>query len=382
MRSLKVALVHDWLTGLRGGERCLEEFIRIYPNADLYTLIHVPGSTSNLIDERIKRTSFLQKLPLVHKYYRWLLPLYPVAIKSLKIDDCDLVISLSHAAAKNVEIPDGAKHICFCFTPMRYIWDQAESYFGFLRYFLFPIIYCLRIWDRSGSKGVDRFVAISRFVAARIRSFYQIRSNVIYPPIADYWLERIEINQNTQAYLYAGALVPYKNVEEIIHAFNQLNQPLVIAGDGPLKEKLQSLAKSNIRFLGRVSDRELHKLYANSKALIFAAREDFGLTPIECLAAGTPVIAPFCGALKESLNNLKYWKVKQENQQNITGVFYRYDLDDLVSEIKQGVMFFEEIESEIDRQNCFRHARQFSVDSFRKQWFDLLKSMRLEEANA
>ena len=378
---MKVAIVHDWLTGLRGGERCLEEFIRLYPEAKVYTLLHVPGATSNLIDSHVVQTSFLQKLPGVKNYYRWLLPFFPFAIRSLKVKNCDLVISLSHAAAKNVRVPAGAKHICFCFTPMRYIWDQMASYFGVLRFALYPIISLLRVWDQRGAAGVTKFVAISRFVAARIRLFYGRKAAIVYPPVGDYWLAEGSENTVTKKdfYLYAGALVPYKNVEEIIVAFNQLNLPLVIAGDGPLKEKLSDMANSNIEFLGRVSDEHLKALYSECKALLFAAKEDFGLIPIECLGQGSPVIAPYCGALKESLKNIKYWSehahlsVKSAKAAN-TGVFYRYDTKSLAEEIKRGVEFFEQKGLEFHPEDCKSHAGSFSVENFRVAWKEVVES--------
>ncbi|MFM1849081.1 MAG: hypothetical protein RL417_2555, partial [Pseudomonadota bacterium] len=162
---MKVAIIHDWLTGLRGGERCLQAFLEMYPEADIFTLVHVPGSTAPEIDARVKETSFLQKLPGVRRYYRALLPLFPRAIRSFDLSGYDLVVSLSHAAAKNVQVPQGTLHLCYCFTPMRYIWDQVGVYFGRFTPLLWPIIRALRSWDRRGSKGVDHFIAISDFVA-------------------------------------------------------------------------------------------------------------------------------------------------------------------------------------------------------------------------
>ena len=170
---MRVALVHDWLTGMRGGERCLEAFLCIYPEADIFTLVHVPGKTSPQIDQRVKVTSFLNKVPRIEKLYKAFLPLYPLAIRSFDFTGYDLVISLSHAAAKNVYVPPGIPHVCYCFTPMRYVWDQASAYLRGVKYVCaLPLISLLRRWDAQGAKRVSHFIGISTFISARIRRFY------------------------------------------------------------------------------------------------------------------------------------------------------------------------------------------------------------------
>ncbi len=374
---MKVALVHDWLTGMRGGERCLEEFLNLYPDADIFTLIHIPGVTSDQIDARVKQVSFLNKIPKIALIYRWLLPLFPFAVRDLKIEGYDLVISLNHAVAKNVKVPATACHICYCFTPMRYAWDQMLTYFGLLSYLFAPILLALRVWDRYCSREVTQFVSISKFVAARIRCFYKRTSQVIYPPIKDFWLEPKlqEAERSNFPFLYAGALVRYKNVAQIVQAFNFSGLPLVIAGSGPESEKLKSIAKSNIQFLGKVTDRKLVELYQNSRALIFAAKEDFGLIPVESLASGLPVIGPFAGALKESLNNLKYWDAPEPLSGNETGVFFRYDYKNLAAEINRGKDYFIRQEKSFSAVACREQARKFDLNHFRKSWFGLIQKL-------
>lgn len=369
MKQLKVALVHDWLTGMRGGERCLEIFLQIYPQADIYTLIHIDKTTSSLIDSKVKGTSFLQKIPFIKYFYRWLLPIFPLAFNSIKLeDDYDLVISLNHAGAKNIKIPKNAKHICYCFTPMRYIWDQTENYFGKLRFLIWPIIKLLRAWDVRGSQNVDLFVTISSFVSARVRCFYKRNAKVIYPAINDFWFQENPNMARGGFFLYAGALVPYKNVEKIIEAFNETNDELYIVGDGPLKQKLQNIVKPNIRFIGRVTDAKLLRYYNTARALVFAAKEDFGLIPIEAQATGTPVIAGYGGALKESLTALKYWRNDQDLDNNSTGVFFPLKTKNLKDEIISALSYYKDNEYKFSKLECVQNARRFSLAIFKEKW--------------
>jgi len=374
---MKVALVHDWLTGMRGGERCLESFLEIYPDADVYALFHVPGTTSSRIDERVVGVSSLNALPGVKRFYRALLPIFPYAARSLRLSaDYDLVISLSHAAAKNVTVPEGAKHICYCFTPMRYIWDQAESYFGKTTPLLFPLIRYLRRWDRAGSLGVDRFVAISSFVAARIRRFYGRRADVIFPPVETAWISPTTSHEKSQPFLYAGALVPYKRVELIIDAFVKSGLPLVIAGSGPLESSLGDRGAPNISFVGRVSDQELARLYSSSRALIFAAREDFGMIPVECMAAGTPVIACYDGALRESIKGICPWLAGPIDFSGATGVFFQSPrVKSRRTELLDALRFFLQHEDEFRVEDCVSQAENFSTERFRLEWNALVSDL-------
>jgi len=379
---MKVALIHDWLTGMRGGERCLQSFIQMYPQADIFTLIHVRGTTLPEIDARVKKTSFLQSFPGIKHYYRYLLPLFPRAIAGFDLRGYDLVISLSHAAAKNVSMPKGVPHICFCFTPMRYIWDQAEEYFGALTPYLWPLINRLRRWDRKGSKNVSIFVAISKFVAARIRCYYGVNSAVIYPPVETSWIRTNPPHRRGRAFLYAGALVPYKRVDLVVEAFNQMREELWIVGAGPEEKRLREKAQSNIQFFGKLSDQELGECMRNCRALIFPGTEDFGLIPIECMAAGRPVIAAHAGALRETHKGVKPWLTKTIQPSESTGVFIKKDEALEVSALVQSIRYFIDREEQFSSAGCVEHSKKFSVMEFRAQWNALLIQLDLPQVVA
>ncbi|MBN8548477.1 MAG: glycosyltransferase [Deltaproteobacteria bacterium] len=369
---MKVALVHDWLTGMRGGERCLQAFLHLYPQADIFTLLHVPGSTSELIDSHVKETSFLQKIPGARKIYRLCLPLYPSAVRQFDFSGYDLVISLSHAAAKNIRVPLGVPHICYCFTPMRYVWDQAQFYFGALTPLLWPVIKAIRAWDRRGSDGVDDFVAISDFVAARIRCFYRRTAEVIYPPVDTSWIDPVESGRPGEAFLYAGALVPYKRVDRVVEAFNLMGERLWIVGRGPEEKRLRKMAGPNIEFFGHVPDRELSSFYRRSRALVFPGTEDFGLIPLECMAAGRPVIALHDGALRETLAGLKPWTSNELLPAQASGVFIQNKQGDgekaQLDSLLTSVYYFIRHEQQFQVDSCVRQARAFSPQRFFEAW--------------
>lgn len=372
---MKVALIHDWITGYRGGEKCLSAFLDLYPEADIYTLLHKPGSSTEKIDSRVKGTSFLQKFPLVEKYYRLLLPLYPLAVKSLKLEKYDLVISLSHAAVKNISLPDDTVHVCYCFTPMRYVWDQAFYYFGILTYPLLPILRWLRNWDRNKSRGVDRYIAISKFVAARIRCFYKRSATVIYPPVDTAWIKP-NLEDKREYFLWAGALVPYKRPDLVVRVCSENNIPLLVAGSGPLEASLKKIAGPSVEFLGRVSDEKLAELYRGARALIFPAIEDFGMMTVECMAAGTPVIALERGGSKEILKACNYASKENLKNSGITGVFINKsqlkNKENLLAAIR------EISNLNIKPSDCVDRAKLFSVEVFKKDWEGFFEELRRE----
>jgi len=376
---MRVAIIHDWITGMRGGERCLEAFVRMYPEADIHTLVHVPGTTSPLIDSRVKGTSFLNRIPGIRRLYRAFLPLFPLAIRSLNLAGYDLVISLSHAAAKNARVPKGVPHICYCFTPMRYIWDQAANYFrGPALFVLQPLLRYLRWWDARGAKGVTEFVAISSFVAARIRKFYGRRATVIAPPVRmaneiDASLtaeEREFFDQHPEPFfLCAGALVPYKRIDVAIEAFNELGLPLWIVGKGPESEALRARAGESIRFLGHVSEGFLWECYRRCRALVFPGIEDFGIVPVECLASGRPVIAIQAGGVAETVPGIT---IGDESSSAMgagwQGVFIPKAGFGSPSALRDGVRFFIAHESRFDSSAAREHARVFSYPMFFASW--------------
>ncbi len=366
---MKVALVHDWLTGMRGGERVLLEFLKIYPEAEVLTLVHVPGATNEAIDSAVKQVSWLGRLPNAKRWYRHLLPLYPLAVKDLNLNGYDLVISLSHAAAKNITIPKGTKHLCYCFTPMRYIWDQSREYFGAMTPILSPILLALRLWDKKGAKSVSSFSAISSFIKARIRCYYHRDSAVIYPPVNASWIKPIEEWFQGEAFLYAGALVPYKRPDVVVEAFNSLGLPLWIAGTGPLLDMLKEKAHPNIVFLGSLTDPELSDRYRRCRALIFPGIEDFGMIPIECMAAGRPVIGIFKGGIKETIRGLKHWKYSEPNERTSkTGVFIKPGRVNLTDSLISSVCYFIKTERDYTPKACQEQAAKFSPEVFRRSW--------------
>ena len=306
---MRVALIHDWLTGQRGGERVLEHLVEIYPKADIYTLIHVPGTVSPAIERRVIHTSPLSRLPGIARYYRVLLPFFPWAIRGFRLEGYDLIVSVSHAVAKGISVPEGTPHLCYCLTPMRYVWDQVDHYLGrgLRRAISLPLAAYLRRFDTltSTPAAVTRFVAISHAVADRIDRHYGRQADVVYPPVD---VERIQPDGRPpdDFYLLVGGFVPYKCERVAIEAFRLLEQRglkrrLVIVGDGPSRAALQRDAPSCVEFSGRVSDAELAKLFARCRALIYPQEEDFGISAVEAQAAGRPVIAFAQGGARDTV---------------------------------------------------------------------------------
>jgi glycosyltransferase involved in cell wall biosynthesis len=304
--SPRVALVHDWLTGMRGGERCLEVFCELFPDADLFTLLHVPGSVSDVIERRRIVTSFVQRLPAAATRYRHYLPLFPIAIETFDLHGYDLVLSSSHCVAKGARPMPGACHVSYCFTPMRYVWDRYDDYFGrgagvLTRLAMPPVAAYLRRWDRRTSARVDRFVAISRHVAGRIERYYQRPADVVHPPVD---VDRFSLadGEDDGFYLVVSALVPYKRLDLAVHAANRLGRRLLVVGSGPEARRLRALGGPTVEFLGHRSDAEIAALYPRCRALLFPGVEDFGIVPLEAMAAGRPVIAFAAGGALETVN--------------------------------------------------------------------------------
>jgi glycosyltransferase involved in cell wall biosynthesis len=302
----RVALVHDWLTGMRGGEKVLDAVAELFPRATLRTLVHVPGSVTPRIEHLRPRASLLGWLPAVRAYYRQLLPLFPMAVEQFDLDEADLVISTSHCAAKSVVAPGRARHLCYCFTPMRYAWDQFDAYFGADRLgirsrAMRPALAALARWDASTAGRPDRYVAISQYVADRIHRYYNRRSAVVYPPVDTDFYRPASPVVDQGYYLVVSALVPYKRLEVAIEACDRTGRRLIVAGQGPERRRLESLAGSDVQFLGAVGDEEVRRLYQGARAVLLPGEEDFGLVPVEAQACGRPVIALARGGAQETV---------------------------------------------------------------------------------
>jgi glycosyltransferase involved in cell wall biosynthesis len=355
----KIAIVHDWLVGMRGGEKVLEVLCELYPQATIFTLVHRKGHLSPRIEGMKIVTSFLQDMPLGKVHYRHYLPLFPLAIRQLNLSGFDLVISSSHAAAKAARAPKGSLHICYCHTPMRYIWDQYDQYFGKDRASLTTRIGAalfrnyLRNWDVATAKRVDFFIANSQNVRRRIQRIYGRDSDVIFPPVDTGRFQSHAAGRDF--YLVVSALVKYKRVDIAVEAFNTLGLPLMIAGSGEQLKSLKAAAKPNISFLGWKSDEELASLFGNCKALVFPGEEDFGIVPVEAMAAGRPVVAFGAGGLLETV------------VEGTTGTFFgEQTAESLAAAVKRmETMAFDEAAIR-------SHARQFDRTVFKKKIADYI----------
>jgi glycosyltransferase involved in cell wall biosynthesis len=305
-----VAIVHDWLTGMRGGEKVLDAICELYPEAAIYTLVQVPGSVSPRIERHPITRSLVQWLPHAARRYRAYLPLFPAVVELFDLDGYDLVISSSHCAAKSVIRGAAATHVCYCHSPMRYAWDQFGAYFGpdqvgaARSRLLRPVMAGLARWDAATARRVDRFLANSQYVAGRIRRYYNRGSTVVYPPV-DTSFYRLPApaghRQPDSSFLIVSALVPYKRLDVAIKACRQARVPLKIVGRGPEEGRLRRLAGPDVEFLGWRTDDEIRDLYGRAAAVLLPGTEDFGMVPVEAQACGTPVVARGAGGACETV---------------------------------------------------------------------------------
>jgi glycosyltransferase involved in cell wall biosynthesis len=362
---MKVAIVHDWLTGMRGGEKVLEILCDLFPQAEIFTLVYNKGRLSSFIESRPIHTSFLQKLPYVGINYRNYLPLFPLAVESFDLREFDLVISSSHCVAKGVKKPKNAYHICYCYTPMRYIWFFFNEYFGSYPFFKKNVIRLvsryLKRWDLSTVKRVDDFVAISDTVKKRIKDVYNREATIIYPPVdtdkfyLDYHKPREDF------YLCVSALVPYKRIDIIVDAFNEMrDKKLFIVGEGSLKKDLEKKAfSSHIKFLGWQKEEVLIDLYQRATAFVYAAEEDFGIAPLEAQATGLPVVGYGKGGLLETVIPLN----GESKETQPTGIFFiKQDKSSLIDAVNE----FEKKRKYFSPQHIRNNALRFSEISFKK----------------
>lgn len=348
--EIEVGLAHDWLTGMRGGERVLELLCSGFRSADIYTLLCNPSAISETIKSHRVHTSRLQKLPRVERYYRYLLPFMPSAIEGMRPRAADLVISTSHCVAKGLIPPADARHICYCFTPMRYAWTFYSEYFGenpLKKAVLGPMLARMREWDRRASERVDRFVAISEHVRERIERHYGRGADVVYPPVdLDYYTPG-DAAAAADFDLIVSALVPYKRIDLAVRAYTRSGEPLKIVGVGTEMEPLARIAGDNIEFLGWQSYDDIRALYRNCRLLVFPGEEDFGLVPVEVQACGRPVVAYRRGGALETV------------REGASGVFFdEQDEESLIDAVQQAA------HTEWDPAPIRASAERFGIDQF------------------
>jgi glycosyltransferase involved in cell wall biosynthesis len=357
-RDPRVVLVHDWLTGVRGGEKCLERMCRRWPSAPLYTLLYTPGRLTPAIEGRPIRTSALQWLPRVERYYRYLLPVMPLAA-GWRLPPCDLVVSLSHCVAKAARAPEGVPHVCYCFTPMRYAWHMQGAYFGRSRFGRLPsraldlLLGQLRRWDRATAGRVTHFIAISKTVQDRIRECYARDSTVIYPPVdTDYYCPAAVPREDY--YVAVSAFAPYKRIDLAVEACNRLGRHLVVIGTGQDERRLRVLAGPTVRILGWQPDEVIRDHLRRSRALLFPGEEDFGIVPVEAQACGTPVIAFGKGGAAETV-------LPPDGRQEPTGLLFE---DQSVEGLADAIRRFEARAGDFAPAAARRQALRFTPQRF------------------
>lgn len=355
---MKIAIVHDYLTKLGGAEKVLQTIHEIYPQAPIYTLLYSKKGTKGVFETGYEiRSSKLQKLPsFFHRHPRLLLSKFPRAIEEFDFSQFDLVISSSNSFAHGVITSPKTLHITYCYSPMRYSWDWAHNYLkennigmGPLGLYIRSIISKIRLWDYNASKRTDKWIAISKTVAKRILKYYRKQSEIIYPPVD---IEELLTNDKKPKdyYLIVSRLTQYKNIDLAIKAFNQLEIPLYIIGEGADEKRLKSIAKENIKFLGWKNDQQRNRFISECRAFVFPGEDDFGMTPVEAMAAGRPVIALNSGGAIETVLSEK------------TGEFFNQtdNTDDLIKTVKKMEKNYSSYKSEV----CKNQAKKFSKEVF------------------
>jgi glycosyltransferase involved in cell wall biosynthesis len=370
---MNVALVHDWLNGMRGGEQVLRAIASIFPRVTIYTLFCDPEEISADLKKHEIKTSFIQDLPKRKEYYRYYLPFFPRAIERFRFDETDVLISSSHCVAKGAVASDNTLHICYCHSPMRYVWDRFDDYFPKDK--LNPVKYMiisklasrLRNWDTQSARRVDLFIANSLFVRKRIENYYSRPARVIYPPVdVDYFTPGSTMEG--EYYLVAGALVPYKKVDLVIEAFRGLDRKLVVIGDGPDFSRLVNSAPRNVSFTGWVDRETLRDYYRGCRALIFPGVEDFGIVPVEAQACGKPVIAFGEGGVMETVTG-SFADEEDEGDGSRTGIFFRSQTTEAVRKAMK-LIESRHFDPLAIRENVMRFSE--------KRFFDELKGFLTE----
>jgi glycosyltransferase involved in cell wall biosynthesis len=360
----RIALAHHWMVGMRGGEKVLAQIGQVVPRAPIYTLVAQPEKLSPALREHPLRTSWMQSLPGGAKHYKKLLPLFPRAVASLRVDrPVDLILSSDASVIKGLSYPEGTPHVCYCHSPPRYLWDLQEDYMksaeagGALGRAVFNrVVPYVREFDRKAAQRVTHFIANSSFVRERIRTCYGRESVVIHPPVH---LDEFEIATQPPKdfYLVVSQLVPYKRIELAVTAFNRMRKKLVIIGEGSERARLEEMAGKTVTFLGSQRLPVLRDHFRRCRALIFPGIEDFGITPLEAQASGRPVIAFRAGGVLETIG------------ENSTGLFFdEPTVDSLVDAVEK----FEAGKKDFDPADCRKNAERFSAERFRQQLRDFL----------
>jgi glycosyltransferase involved in cell wall biosynthesis len=347
----RVAIIHYWLIGMRGGERVLERLIGMFPEADIFTHVYDPTAISALIRSRPIKTSFIQKLPGARTHYQKYLPLMPMALEQFDLRGYDLVISSESGPAKGVIAAPDAMHLCYCHSPMRYLWDLYPDYrasAGWLTAMLMPwMFHHLRMWDVSAASRVDRFVANSTFIQRRISRVWGRQSVIVHPPVDIAIFTKADIIE--ERFLWVGQMTQYKRADIVVEAFNQLGLPLLMVGEGEMAAQLARTANGNIIIVPRLDYADLRAAYARCRALIFTAREDFGIVPVEAMASGRPVLAFGSGGALDSVTP------------GVSGLFFE---EQTVESLIEGVRAMEAWLPHFDPDEAVRSAGRFAPEHF------------------
>lgn len=368
-QGLKVAVVCDWLVTYAGAERVLEQILQLFPQADVFGVVDfLPETLRGFIQQKKVRTSFIQRLPGARKHYRHYLPLMPLAIEQLDVRGYDLVLSSSHCVAKGVLTGPNQLHISYVHSPVRYAWDLQHQYLeeagyrGLKGWIAKIVLHYMRMWDVRTANGVDCFLANSHYIAKRIWKVYHREATVIYPPVD---IDAFSLCEDKDTYyLTMSRMVPYKKIIRIVEAFQGLpGKQLVVIGDGPDYERIQSAASTNVRLLGHQPMEAVRRYMQHAKAFVFAAEEDFGIAPVEAQACGTPVIAYGKGGVSESVRGLE--------DDHPTGLFFYHQTAEA---IRDAVQQFEREGEGISALDCRRNAERFSSLRFRREMGAFIES--------
>jgi Glycosyltransferase len=367
--NLRVAIVHYWFIGRAGGERVVEALAELFPNADLFSLVVDRNSLSPILQTRRMKTSFLQRVPGARRFHRHFLFLQPLALEQFDLSDYDLVLSSESGPAKGVITSPRTCHICYCHSPMRYIWEMFPQYTQEMNPLVKAIFsltaHYMRMWDYATSRRVDYFVANSQFVASRIRKYYGLESTVIHPPV-DAFHGKV-CDTPGEFYLTVGRLVRYKRFDLAVEACTRLGRPLRVIGEGPELAALRKIAGPTVKFLGRVSDQELRENLSNCRAMLFPGEEDFGIAPVEAQSFGRPVIAYGSGGALETIRGALPFGPPAYDP---TGIFFG---EQTLSELEGAILEFENRESEFFPQAIHEHSLQFDSSVFKARMTEFIE---------